>query len=109
MSARKVADLGSFNEVTVQARQTQLLLSPETVLIRKNGIEFRSPKPFPTWTEMTLTLQTPAEDEALVNCTGVVVGCNGNRHSGYAISMVFTGLTPQAEAQLATLPYSALA
>jgi hypothetical protein len=108
MSARKATIAGSFNEVTVQARQTQLLLSPGAVVIRKNGIEFRSPTPFPAWTEMTLTLQSP-EDSAPVNCAGVVVACSGNRHSGYVVSVVFTSLTRQAQARLSALSYSTLA
>jgi hypothetical protein len=106
MSARK-ADV-SFDRVTVQARQTQLSLAPDSVLIRKNGIEFHSPIPFPTWTEMTLALQSP-QDGAKVNCGGVVIACSGNRHSGYQVAMVFTSMSRQAEARLSTLADAALA
>ena len=92
----------------MQARQTQLALAPATVVIRKNGIEFLSPTSFPLWTEMTLALESPL-DVAKVNCTGVVIACSGNRHSGYHISMVFTSLSRQAQARLSSPAYSALA
>lgn len=108
MSARKADGAGAFAQVTVQARETQLALSPDAIVIRKNGIEFLSPKPFPTWTEMTLTLQSPAA-ETPVDCNGVVVSCTGNRHTGYQVALVFTGLSSQAEARLAAMAYSTLA
>ena len=48
MSARKIESVGSFqHNVTVEARQTRLSLSPDSVVIHKNGIEFRSATPFP--------------------------------------------------------------
>lgn len=108
MSARKADSSSSFSQVTVEARQTRLALEPEAVVIRKNGIEFISPTSFPLWAEMTLTLQSPAED-ARVNCAGVVVGCSGNRHSGYHVSMVFTSLSRQAQARLSSLATAAQA
>jgi hypothetical protein len=33
----------------------------------------------------------------------VVVDCSGNKHTGYHVSMVFTGLTKQAESRLHTM------
>ena len=108
MSARKADGSTSFSQVTVQARQTQLSLAPDAVIIRKNGIEFLSPTPFPMWAEMTLTLQSPL-DPAKVNCSGVVIACSGNRHSGYQVAVVFTSLSRQAQARLSSLAYSALA
>ena len=88
--------------VTVEARQTRLTLTPEAVSLHKGGIEFRSSVPFAPWVEMTVTLQSP-NGLAKVNCTGVVVGCQGNKHAGYHVSMVFTSLSKQAEARLNTL------
>lgn len=104
MSARKLSGSGGveLQGVTVEARQTRLSLSPESVLIRKNGIEFRSPSPFAPWTEMTVTLQSPA-DNGRVNCTGVVVACTGNRHAGYHVCMLFTGLSKQSQARLSIM------
>lgn len=102
MSARKLSNLGSLQQqqqVTVEARQTRLTLSPEAVVIHKGGIEFRSSTPFPIWVEMTVSLESP-QDAGQVRCSGVVVDCTGNKHSGYHVSMVFTGLSRQAEARL---------
>jgi hypothetical protein len=107
MSARKADSPGSFHQVTVHARQTELALSPDAVSLHKNGIEFRSPTPYPAWTEMTLALQSPL-DGARVNCAGVVIGCSGNRHAGYHVSMVFTSMSRQAQARLTALAGSGL-
>ena len=105
MSARKAESTGSLHQVTVEARQTRLSLDPESVVVSKNGIEFLSLAPFPEWTEMTMTLQSPSDGNK-VNCTGVVVSCKGNKHSGYHVSMVFTALSKQAQARLNTMAYT---
>jgi hypothetical protein len=105
MSASKVQTIGSLQEVTVEARQTRLSLSPDSVIIHRNGIEFRSPTPLSEWAEMTLTLQSPGGG-GRVHCTGVVIACTGNRHTGYHVSMVFTGLSKQAQARLSTMAYA---
>lgn len=109
MSARKL-ELQSSPQpqpVTVDARQARLVLSPEAVVIHRSGIEFRSLTPFPRWVEMTVALKSP-QGEGRVNCSGVVIDCTGNKHSGYHISMVFTGLSKQAEARLNTMAVSQL-
>jgi PilZ domain len=103
MSARKVGSIGTFQPVTLEARQTRLELSTDSVAIHKSGIEFRSPTPFNSWTEMTVALATP---NGKVHCTGVVVNCSGNKHLGYRVSMLFTSLTKQAQAQLNILSRS---
>jgi hypothetical protein len=105
MSARKITNHGNPEHLTVNSRKASLTLSPDAVSIHKGGIEFRSESSFPIWVEMTVTLQSP-HDGATVNCTGVVVGCSGNKHAGYQVSMVFTSMTKQAEAQLNTIVYS---
>jgi hypothetical protein len=103
MSARKIGSIETLEQpVTVEARQTRLTLNPEAVSLHKGGIEFRSKVPFATWVEMTITLQSP-NDGARVNCTGVVVDCQGNKHVGYHVSMVFTSMSKQAEARLHSL------
>jgi hypothetical protein len=53
---------------------------------------------------MTLALECPPEGK--VNCTGVVVACTGNRHLGYNVSVLFTGMSKQAQARLNALAYS---
>lgn len=47
---------------------------------------------------MTVALSCPREGK--LQCTGVVVNCSGNKHLGYRVSMIFTSLTKQAQAQL---------
>ena len=104
MSARKINSLESLPQpVTVEARRERLTLSHEAVVIHKSGIEFRSPTPLTAWTEMTVELAT--RENGRVNCTGVVIACAGNKHTGYHISMVFTGLSKQAEARLSALAF----
>jgi hypothetical protein len=106
MSARKVEGSGSLhNHLTVEARQARLSLSPDAVIISRNGIEFRSPTPFAPWTEMTLTLQSP-RDGGKVHCNGVVISCTGNKHSAYHVSMVFTGLSRQSQERLSAMASS---
>ncbi len=105
MSARTINASGAFPPLTIQARQTRLSLAPSEVCIRRNGVEFRSETPIAAWTEMTVTLQS-TRDSGRVHCTGVVVACNGNRHSGYTVSMVFTSLSKQSQARLNLLAYS---
>jgi hypothetical protein len=107
MSARTIEDTGAFQQVTVEARQTRLNLSPNSVIIHKNGIEFRSAAPFAAWTEMTMTLQSPVEG-GRIHCTGVVISCTGNKHAGYHVSMVFTSLSKNAQARLSTIAHAQL-
>ena len=107
MSARKAEISSPLHHVTVEARQTRLSLSPDSVIIHKNGIEFRSTAPFSAWAEMTVTLQSP-RDGGKVHCTGVVISCTGNKHTGYHVSMVFTSLSKQAQSRLSTMAVSAI-
>lgn len=75
--------------------------------IRKNGIEFLSSRALAPWTEVNLSIESPAEKRR-VNCRGVVVACDGNRHSGYQVSLLFLGLTPQTQQRLESLALSHL-
>jgi hypothetical protein len=103
MSARKIAGTGSLNHhqehVTVDTRDARLTLTRNSIILHKNGMEFRSAAPFTTWTEMTVSLQSPSSGEK-VHCNGVVISCSGNRHAGYHVSMIFTGLSRQAQARM---------
>lgn len=107
MSARRAEVSSPVHHVTVEARQARLTLSHDAVILHKNGIEFRSEAPFSPWAEMTLTLESPPEP-GRVHCNGVVISCTGNRHTGYHVSMVFTGLSKQAEARLSAMAFSQL-
>lgn len=92
-------------EVRFEAQQTCLSLSPDSVIAHKNGIEFRSSKPFAVWREMTMTLESPG-DGGKICCTGVVISCTGNKHTGYHVSMVLTDLSRQAQARLSAMAYA---
>jgi hypothetical protein len=97
MSASKTkSDL--FRPLTVQSSATLINLAPSSFRIRKNGIEFKSNREVPTWTEMTVELEIPGT--RAFSCTGVVVACSGSRHAGYNVSLLFTGLTESAQQRL---------
>ena len=106
MSAKKLVVANSLQTaVSVASRDARLELSADTVSVHKNGIEFRSPKPFSEWSEMTVALQSP-KDGSRISCHGVIVGCAGSKHTGYHISIVFTGLSSQTEKQLGAMARS---
>ena len=85
---------------------TLLNLAADQVFFRKNGIEFRSGSSIPVWTEMTVDLK-PQKGESLT-CNGIVVSCSGNRHTGFQIAMVFTGMSPQHQQQLNDFTFASL-
>ena len=106
MSAKKFIHGNPFeNPLTVETRQAKLELSTETVSIHKSGIEFRSPTPFTEWAEMTVSLQSPTDGKKL-SCHGVIIACSGSKHTGYHVSMIFTDMTAQAQAQLGAMARS---
>jgi|SRR5271156_5670288 len=107
MSAKKLVGNSFEQSVTIEARQAKLELSADTVVIHKNGIEFRSPTPFKEWAEMTVSLQSPRDGSPL-HCAGVIVACSGNKHTGYNVSMMFTSLSKQAQTRLNTMARSDL-
>jgi hypothetical protein len=51
---------------------------------------------------MTVELETSATGRT-VRCSGVVVACAGNRHSGYQVALLFTDLSKQAQGQLSQM------
>jgi hypothetical protein len=106
MSAKKISSLGSSeNSVSVASKQAALELAADKVSVHKNGIEFRSPKPFTEWSEMTVSLQSPLDGSQL-SCHGVVVACAGSKHSGFHVSMLFTSMNPHTEKQLGAMARS---
>jgi PilZ domain len=108
MSARKLGNVDSFQQqIRVEARQTRLELSTDSVVIHRSGVEFRSPVPFNLWAEMTIALQSP-RDESPIQCSGVVIACSGNKHLGYHVSLLFTGMSKQAQSRLTSMAYSEL-
>src|ERR1035441_4409948 len=100
MSAKNLTGVNSFQSaVSVTSRGAKLELSADTVSIHKNGIEFRSPAPFNEWSEMTVALQSP-KDGSRISCHGVIVGCPGNKHTGFHVALVFSGVTAPTENHL---------
>jgi len=107
MSAKSLTGASSFSAaVSVSGRDAKLELSADAVSIHKNGIEFRSPKPFNEWSEMTVALLSPGGGGSRISCHGVIVGCAGNKHAGYHVSLVFTGLSSETEKQLGAMSRS---
>ena len=102
MSARKLDSSKTSAPVVIQSRQTVLHLAPDAVTVRRNGVEFHVGTPFQTWVEMTVELESPRAGRR-IRCNGIVVSCDGSRHAGYRVSLLFTGLTPEAEADLQQL------
>lgn len=104
MSASKLDTSGIFGAETEQASSRRLTLPSQAVCIRKNGIEFLSSTAMPLWAELTVDLQTPEGKK--VRGRGVVVACEGNRQSGYSVSLMFMNLSRQAQEQLSLLAHS---
>jgi hypothetical protein len=102
MSARKLPANSTSGKRDKAESHTRIDLPPESVLFRKNGIEFKSEVPFPTWTEMTVTLHS-RKDSSQLDCTGIVVACSGNRHLGYHVSLLFSGLTTESQAWMESM------
>lgn len=106
MSASKI-NPDSFESVDPDpANPTMLNLSSDQVFFRKNGIEFRSTTSIPVWTEMTVDLKASQGNN--LTCNGVIVSCSGNRHTGFQIAMVFTGVSPQHQQQLDNFAFASL-
>jgi len=104
MSASKIDRQSPLFPPADSSNHTFLDLAHDEVYFRKNGIEFRTRESIPVWTEMTVDLQTARGHQ--VACTGVVVACSGNRHTGHLIAMVFTDMTPQHQQQMHELARS---
>ncbi|MBI1841109.1 MAG: hypothetical protein HYR88_09690 [Verrucomicrobia bacterium] len=102
MSASKVNATPLFGPFLVQSSGQKLTIPSESVRLHKNGIEFRCSDAFATWTEMTVELEAPWEDQR-IQAQGVIVACQGSRHAGFVVSMLFTHLSPQSAARLHSL------
>src|SRR5512143_3166238 len=103
MAASKLDRSGIFQPAfVVQAGDKQFTLPPSAFRIQRNGIEFHCPTSLSLWTEMTVSLRPPGQNGS-VKCTGVVVACDGNRHTGYQVSMLFLNLSRQSRERLSQL------
>jgi hypothetical protein len=104
MATSKLDRSGAFDSLAFEAQATQLSLPASQVVVRKNGLEFISPDPVPTWVELKVDLLS-AEAESSVRGTGVVVDCVGTPHSGYLVSLVFMDLSNEARKNLNQLTW----
>lgn len=103
MKTTKLDRSGVFDEpVKLANSEMELSLPAHTVHLRNNGIEFLSENEVPLWTELTIELQSPTQS-CNIKCTGIVVGASGNKHNGYVISIIFMGITPDAQERLSQL------
>ena len=106
MSAKKITGSGHLeSSVKLAGREAALDLSADKVSVHKNGIEFRSPKPFTEWSEMTVSLQSPLDGSTL-SCHGIIVACAGSKHAGFNVSLVFTGMTSETEQHLGQMAHT---
>mgnify|MGYP000883092539 CR=1 FL=1 len=67
--------------------------------VREGGIEFHSEKEVSLYTEVHLRVQGSEPDRAIL-FNGVVIGCTGNKHQGYQVSLAFTNITKEAQLSL---------
>ena len=102
MGAKRLASSGNLNPLNIQSPETTLSLGAGQYTLWQSGIEFHSPQPLALWGEMAVEVTTLA-DQNKINAHGIVVESRGNRHSGYAVTMVFMNLTKQAQGQLSHL------
>jgi hypothetical protein len=106
MSSSKLDRSGFFQPLASSAPPTKLTLPANAVRLSKHGIEFLSAERLPTWTEMTVAVESPRGGRK-IHATGVVIECNGSRQTGYSVSMLFMNLSRQSQAQLDTLAFPA--
>lgn len=99
MATSKLDRSGAFDSLVFESQTTQLSLPASQVVVRKNGLEFISPNPVPTWVELKVDLLSP-ESASSVRGTAVVVDCIGTPHSGYLVSLVFMDLSNEARNNL---------
>ena len=95
-------------DFVVETYERRFVVPSSLVSIRPNGVEFRSPQAFPVWTEMTVDLSAPGQRSG-VRGTGVVVACDGSRHVGYAVSLLFLNLSRQSQERLRSMAHAGLA
>jgi hypothetical protein len=106
MSAKKIEGIKG-TAVVSQTSQVGLTLSATSVRLHGNGIEFHTSEPMTVWKEIAIALESPFAMEK-IQCTGVVVACKGNRHTGYNISMLFTQISRHSQELLGFLSTSRL-
>ena len=102
MSSSKLDTSGVFHLSQAQPQKAAITVPVKGLRVSRNGIEFRSAEPVRSWSEMRVQFESPV-DSRKVECIGVVVACQGNRHTGFVVSMVLTHASPQAARRLAEI------
>lgn len=102
MSSSKLDTSGIFSSFEVGTSETHLSLPIDSVQFHKNGVVFPCGRSIPVWREMTVELCSPKK-AGPIQCTGVVVACEGTPKGGYSVSMVFLNLTPGSSKALNAL------
>jgi hypothetical protein len=80
--------------VVVESGDQRVDIAGDHVRMRRNGVEFWSPTPFELWTEMTVAMGGPG-GWVEKRGSGVVVACEGDRHRGYAVCVLFLDSVPE--------------
>lgn len=102
MKSCKLDTSGIFDSAKTTEKEMEFSLPTHSVQIGKSGISFLSAKAVPLWSELTLDLQSASQNEK-IHCRGTVVDCRGNKHTGYVVSITFTGVLPVAQERLSRL------
>lgn len=81
--------------LVIESGDSRFGLPADQVEVRKNGVEFWSPTPFELWTEMGVAVDGSSGQ---TRCCGsaVVVSCEGDRHRGYVVSVLFLDRVPES-------------
>lgn len=102
MSSSKLDTSGVFASREVGNSETHLSLPIDSVQFHKNGVVFPCGRSIPVWREMTVELFSPKNGKR-IQCTGVVVACEGKPKAGYSVSMVFLNLSPRSSKALSAM------
>lgn len=102
MAASRLDPTSLSPSVIIDTPQRRFSLPASAIRLRSNGVEFLSPECFPVWAEMTVSLQPPGTP-GRIRATGVVVACDGNRHQGYSVSLLFLNLSRVSQERLRAL------
>ncbi|MGA1236989.1 MAG: hypothetical protein ACO34E_09000 [Limisphaerales bacterium] len=96
MPASQTDGCSDNTKVVVESRGYRCNIAGDHVRLHKNGVEFWSPSSFELWTEMTFVMRSKNSHSPRLG-SGVVVSCEGDRHKGFTISVLF--LDPLTEPQ----------
>jgi hypothetical protein len=88
MPASQFDGCSDNTKVVVESRGSRCNIAGDHVRLHKNGVEFWSPSSFELWTEMTFVMRPQGAQPPRLG-SGVVVSCEGDRHKGFTVSVLF--------------------